>query len=54
MLIREMDSVVHRDKAVLEDTAEEGCDMIIIGSRGLGQLAGLLLGSVSSAVAQRA
>jgi nucleotide-binding universal stress UspA family protein len=40
--------------AIVRIAAEEGCDMIVIGSRGLGQLAGLLLGSVSSAVAQRA
>jgi len=40
--------------AILQIAAEEGCDMIVVGSRGHGQLAGLLLGSVSSAVAQRA
>jgi nucleotide-binding universal stress UspA family protein len=40
--------------AILRIAADEGCDIIIIGSRGLGQLAGLLLGSVSSTVAQRA
>ena len=40
--------------AILRVAAEDGCDMIVMGSRGHGQLAGLLLGSVSSAVAQRA
>ena len=40
--------------AILRIASEEGCDMIVVGSRGHGQLAGMLLGSVSSAVAQRA
>jgi nucleotide-binding universal stress UspA family protein len=40
--------------AILRVAAEENCDMIVIGSRGHGQLAGILLGSVSSVVAQRA
>ena len=40
--------------AILRVAVEDGCDLIVIGSRGHGQLAGLLLGSVSSAVAQRA
>jgi nucleotide-binding universal stress UspA family protein len=40
--------------AILRVAAEDRCDLIVIGSRGHGQLAGLLLGSVSSAVAQRA
>jgi nucleotide-binding universal stress UspA family protein len=40
--------------AILRVAAEEGCDLIVIGSRGHGQLAGILLGSVSSVVAQRA
>jgi len=40
--------------AILRLAREEGCAMIVMGSRGNGQLAGLLLGSVSSAVAQRA
>jgi nucleotide-binding universal stress UspA family protein len=40
--------------AILRVAADEGCDMIVVGSRGHGQLTGLLLGSVSSVVAQRA
>jgi nucleotide-binding universal stress UspA family protein len=40
--------------AILRVAVEDRCDMIVMGSRGQGQLAGLLLGSVSSAVAQRA
>ena len=40
--------------AILRVAAEESCDLIVIGSRGHGQLAGILLGSVSSVVAQRA
>jgi nucleotide-binding universal stress UspA family protein len=40
--------------AILRVTAEDHCDMIVMGARGHGQLAGLLLGSVSAVVAQRA
>ncbi len=40
--------------AILRVAVEESCDLIVIGSRGHGQLVGILLGSVSSVVAQRA
>ncbi|HNP71644.1 MAG TPA: universal stress protein [Kouleothrix sp.] len=40
--------------AILRVAEEDGCDLIVLGSRGHGQLAGILLGSVSNTVAQRA
>jgi nucleotide-binding universal stress UspA family protein len=40
--------------AILRVAVEDGYDLIVLGSRGHGQLAGLLLGSVSNAVAQQA
>lgn len=41
-------------QAILRVALEDGCDLIVLGSRGRGQISGLLLGSVSSVVAQRA
>jgi nucleotide-binding universal stress UspA family protein len=41
-------------QAILRVAAEEGYGLIVVGSRGHGVMAGLLLGSVSNAVVQRA
>jgi nucleotide-binding universal stress UspA family protein len=41
-------------RAILRVAQEQGCNMIVLGSRGHGQISGLPLGSVSNAVAQRA
>ena len=40
--------------AILEVAEEEKADLIVIGSRGLGRLKSLLMGSVSQKVAQLA
>jgi nucleotide-binding universal stress UspA family protein len=40
--------------AILRVAEDERVDLIVIGSRGHGQIGGLLLGSVSSVIAQRA
>ncbi len=44
----------HPAHTIVTTAAEEGADMIVIGSRGLGGLKKVLLGSVSSAVIQEA
>jgi nucleotide-binding universal stress UspA family protein len=44
----------HPADRIVETASEEGFDMIVIGSRGLGGLQRLFLGSVSNAVVQEA
>ena len=41
-------------EAILEAAGRRQCDLIVMGTRGLGRLAGLLLGSVSQKVVQHA
>jgi len=41
-------------RAIVEAATKKKADLIVIGSRGLGDLQGLLLGSVSHKVAQSA
>ena len=44
----------HPSHTIVKVAAEEGFDTIVIGSRGLGGLSKVILGSVSNAVAQEA
>jgi len=44
----------HIAKSILEVADEQGSDMIIMGSRGLGLLKGVLIGSVSQKVIEEA
>ena len=41
-------------KAIMRSLEEEGCDMVVMGTRGLGALQAAFLGSVSSYVLQHA
>ncbi len=44
----------HIAKSILEVADEQGSDMIVMGSRGLGLLKGVLIGSVSQKVVEEA
>ena len=49
-------AVVEGDPAtrIIDEARDEGANLLVLGSRGLGQLGGLLMGSVSHKVAQLA
>jgi len=42
------------EDAISQTAKEEQCDLIVMGSRGLGKVMGLLLGSVTMSVVQKA
>ena len=44
----------HAPKHIVDTAKERGCDLIVMGSRGLSDVAGLLLGSVTHKVLQLA
>jgi len=55
-LVRVKTELVHGQpsKAILEQADALGCDLIVIGSRGLGTIGGWVLGSVSHHILQHA
>jgi len=46
--------VGHVAETILQTAAEEQCDLIVLGSRGLSGFKRLMLGSISNAVAAKA
>ena len=41
-------------RIILEEAEQRGCDLIVVGRRGVGAIGGLVLGSVSSQIVQGA